>query len=144
MLQPIAAWILVLAVRVLDLDPDIPDAGLKLADLDPKPDGVPRDCVAVGNEGRPAGIRDAGVGDLHDLAASWIEAHERRRVQVHNGRGEDVIRLTGRPGVVCDLVVEGAVRMVGDPVDRKSTRLNSSHGYISYAVFCLKKKRIYK
>src|SRR2546422_3369089 len=26
-------------------------------------------------------------------------------------------------------------------LDRKSTRLNSSHGYISYAVFCLKKKR---
>src|SRR5256884_3286082 len=28
----------------------------------------------------------------------------------------------------------------GARVDRKSTRLNSSHGYISYAVFCLKKK----
>src|SRR5205809_5669843 len=26
--------------------------------------------------------------------------------------------------------------------DRKSTRLNSSHGYISYAVFCLKKKKL--
>src|SRR2546429_6969007 len=30
----------------------------------------------------------------------------------------------------------------GRPEDRKSTRLNSSHGYISYAVFCLKKKTI--
>src|SRR2546422_4794795 len=29
----------------------------------------------------------------------------------------------------------------GHPRDRKSTRLNSSHGYISYAVFCLKKKK---
>src|SRR5687768_17810166 len=30
----------------------------------------------------------------------------------------------------------------GDEIeDRKSTRLNSSHGYISYAVFCLKKKK---
>src|SRR2546422_8584720 len=28
-------------------------------------------------------------------------------------------------------------------LDRKSTRLNSSHGYISYAVFCLKKKKKY-
>src|SRR2546422_5398036 len=28
--------------------------------------------------------------------------------------------------------------------DRKSTRLNSSHGYISYAVFCLKKKNTYR
>src|SRR2546429_6394740 len=27
------------------------------------------------------------------------------------------------------------------PIDRKSTRLNSSHGYISYAGFCLKKKK---
>src|SRR2546429_2533296 len=32
-----------------------------------------------------------------------------------------------------------------EPVtDRKSTRLNSSHGYISYAVFCLKKKKTHK
>src|SRR2546422_3226107 len=37
----------------------------------------------------------------------------------------------------------GAVplRLPGDLGDRKSTRLNSSHGYISYAVFCLKKKK---
>src|SRR6185503_21368705 len=28
--------------------------------------------------------------------------------------------------------------------DRKSTRLNSSHGYISYAVFCLKKKKMHR
>src|SRR2546422_3073380 len=31
---------------------------------------------------------------------------------------------------------------IGKVRDRKSTRLNSSHGYISYAVFCLKKKKI--
>src|SRR2546422_2190717 len=30
---------------------------------------------------------------------------------------------------------------IGAAPDRKSTRLNSSHGYISYAVFCLKKKK---
>src|SRR5256884_2560196 len=30
--------------------------------------------------------------------------------------------------------------IAADAADRKSTRLNSSHGYISYAVFCLKKK----
>src|SRR2546422_4515151 len=34
--------------------------------------------------------------------------------------------------------VRGTAR---DLQDRKSTRLNSSHGYISYAVFCLKKKK---
>src|SRR5689334_23965782 len=33
-----------------------------------------------------------------------------------------------------------AVPMCGVPLDRKSTRLNSSHSSISYAVFCLKKK----
>src|SRR3712207_8808027 len=39
-------------------------------------------------------------------------------------------RLTGGPG---DDIVDGG--------DRKSTRLNSSHANISYAVFCLKKKK---
>src|SRR2546422_5585534 len=34
------------------------------------------------------------------------------------------------------------VHELGLAQDRKSTRLNSSHGYISYAVFCLKKKTI--
>src|SRR2546429_5753124 len=33
-----------------------------------------------------------------------------------------------------------AQAVVGE-INRKSTRLNSSHGYISYAVFCLKKKK---
>src|SRR5256884_3605505 len=33
------------------------------------------------------------------------------------------------------------LQMVPPDTDRKSTRLNSSHGYISYAVFCLKKKK---
>src|SRR2546422_872253 len=38
------------------------------------------------------------------------------------------------------LETHGGVGEVGREMDRKSTRLNSSHGYISYAVFCLKKK----
>src|SRR2546422_7770596 len=40
--------------------------------------------------------------------------------------------------------IHQAIRLPGQhhdrETDRKSTRLNSSHGYISYAVFCLKKK----
>src|SRR2546422_7062643 len=43
-----------------------------------------------------------------------------------------------------DGVVGNSFGRAGDfgfDVDRKSTRLNSSHGYISYAVFCLKKKK---
>src|SRR2546422_6117646 len=35
--------------------------------------------------------------------------------------------------------IDDFYRLLG--TDRKSTRLNSSHGYISYAVFCLKKKK---
>src|SRR5256884_7142377 len=34
-----------------------------------------------------------------------------------------------------------ATHGIGAVIDRKSTRLNSSHGYISYAVFCLKKNK---
>src|SRR2546429_1857668 len=39
--------------------------------------------------------------------------------------------------------VKNAIRVAAGLAkrDRKSTRLNSSHGYISYAVFCLKKKK---
>src|SRR2546422_1692812 len=37
--------------------------------------------------------------------------------------------------------VPGDIAPVVGAQDRKSTRLNSSHGYISYAVFCLKKKK---
>src|SRR3712207_7226463 len=39
--------------------------------------------------------------------------------------------------------LEGRVPRLGEE-DRKSTRLNSSHANISYAVFCLKKKKKYK
>src|SRR2546422_3457912 len=46
---------------------------------------------------------------------------------------EDGKETTLAPGVV--------QRVYGQGPDRKSTRLNSSHGYISYAVFCLKKKK---
>src|SRR2546430_13364536 len=43
----------------------------------------------------------------------------------------------------CQTVTVGYERMKGlRVVDRKSTRLNSSHSQISYAVFCLKKKKI--
>src|SRR2546429_927350 len=40
------------------------------------------------------------------------------------------------------LIAPDSGRVLATSRDRKSTRLNSSHGYISYAVFCLKKKRV--
>src|SRR2546429_6130325 len=42
--------------------------------------------------------------------------------------------------MVCGLPAMLSVIVTAPVRDRKSTRLNSSHGYISYAVFCLKKK----
>src|SRR3712207_7231099 len=51
------------------------------------------------------------------------------RVEAVDLAGDDAQRPTG------------PVRRRADAVDRKSTRLNSSHANISYAVFCLKKKK---
>src|SRR5258708_27082653 len=44
-----------------------------------------------------------------------------------------------RPALPVSQAVSG--RAVANDIDRKSTRLNSSHQIISYAVFCLKKKK---
>src|SRR2546430_7315650 len=50
-----------------------------------------------------------------------------------------LVEAGDRPlGIVLDVTEEPPEGVVG--VDRKSTRLNSSHSQISYAVFCLKKK----
>src|SRR2546422_3375648 len=57
--------------------------------------------------------------------------------------GFEKYRVNG--GIVIQWRTIGTVDFVDVAVsldgDRKSTRLNSSHGYISYAVFCLKKKK---
>src|SRR5205809_1845715 len=46
-----------------------------------------------------------------------------------------------KANVLAGLFVGGMIPFIFSALDRKSTRLNSSHGYISYAVFCLKKKK---
>src|SRR5438105_12635989 len=53
-----------------------------------------------------------------------------------------------RSHAAAEQVIDGLARFLADDVpaghlerDRKSTRLNSSHEWISYAVFCLKKKK---
>src|SRR3712207_8515594 len=58
--------------------------------------------------------------------------HRLRRLQRTVVHGRVVV------GLVPDLRGDGAGQ--DEPQDRKSTRLNSSHANISYAVFCLKKK----
>src|SRR2546422_7927947 len=56
---------------------------------------------------------------------------------------ESVFGRRAAPGALTFALSEGLIMQTGliHGTDRKSTRLNSSHGYISYAVFCLKKKK---
>src|SRR6266478_402362 len=86
------------------------------------------------------GRRDQpGVGEDHVLLALRLVLAE-VRVGVH-GSGEAYHVLDAvsakQPVIRTDVVVDARKALV----DRKSTRLNSSHSQISYAVFCLKKKK---
>src|SRR2546422_4282572 len=55
---------------------------------------------------------------------------------------ESTVEPVVLPTRIPNLLINGSNGIaVGMATDRKSTRLNSSHGYISYAVFCLKKKK---
>src|SRR2546426_7799691 len=69
--------------------------------------------------------RDGGAGN--DRAARVFHGAGNLRVLRVGGGGERRPHESGE-----------------EPEDRKSTRLNSSHLVISYAVFCLKKKKTYK
>src|SRR3712207_8594315 len=62
------------------------------------------------------------------------------------GLGAGLRQWIDRPRGIGPRGATGGVRHVGRvrEEDRKSTRLNSSHANISYAVFCLKKKKIKK
>src|SRR2546422_7502265 len=61
---------------------------------------------------------------------------------IENVRGKDAFVLQSTCAPTNDNLMELLVMVDALKRDRKSTRLNSSHGYISYAVFCLKKKKI--
>src|SRR3712207_7218282 len=71
-----------------------------------------------------AGERQRGAGGRRGAADRGRDRDQRAH---HRGRGVQHGAVHGRGG---------------DRRDRKSTRLNSSHANISYAVFCLKKKKI--
>src|SRR5205814_8290665 len=64
-----------------------------------------------------------------------------RRPDAHLDRAGDGGVRRGREALAQGLLAAGPASL---PLDRKSTRLNSSHLGISYAVFCLKKKKIKK
>src|SRR3712207_7612819 len=74
------------------------------------------------------GDRDLSIALEEDRHVPFVNARHEHRVGVaagDHGEGDPVAVLTAP-----------------SPEDRKSTRLNSSHANISYAVFCLKKKKI--
>src|SRR5205809_6108890 len=78
--------------------------------------------------------------DLHSFPTRRSSDLEQRlRVaQQRPGDGDPLLLAAGERG---GIAIE-ELRLQPDlGQDRKSTRLNSSHGYISYAVFCLKKKK---
>src|SRR5205809_1826722 len=81
---------------------------------------------------------------LHDaLPISLGLSISRTIIEAHGGRIWVESGQTGTKFVFTLPVqarTESAPPPQDDKPDRKSTRLNSSHGYISYAVFCLKKK----
>src|SRR3989454_8104356 len=91
---------------------------------------------------------------LHDALPIFLQKVVDRAIQVHGGLGlTDYVLLShwfrhergariydGPDEVHKTVVARMMLRPYGVDLDRKSTRLNSSHLVISYAVFCLKKK----
>src|SRR2546422_7905940 len=95
---------------------------------DQGPDGSSRERAAASNEARQMGAKHRGEGEDGDLWDGYPGA-------AVDGNERSLERCSEVDSSAWISVPQIAV------LDRKSTRLNSSHGYISYAVFCLKKKK---
>src|SRR2546426_1497969 len=107
-------------------------------------------ALAESTRDDPPGLVRAAL--LGDLASGWAATgdlrylgeaqHLVRRLAGEVGRTEDRAVFADREAYVIGAILDAAPA-VGDSAaaDRKSTRLNSSHLVISYAVFCLKKKK---
>src|SRR3712207_8151288 len=78
---------------------------------------------------------------LHDALPICQGGEDDRQLERRGDAvGQDLVGPGGRE--LAGLLELGLGIGRGDPQDRKSTRLNSSHANISYAVFCLKKQQI--
>src|SRR3712207_7028366 len=82
-------------------------------------------------------FRSPLLPDALQVAAEVLGAHD---VALHPLLEALAVAAYLVPGLVEDVVTVVVAVGVGGVGDRKSTRLNSSHANISYAVFCLKKK----
>src|SRR2546429_6152375 len=83
--------------------------------------------------------RSKAIERVRDLIDRYAATRLAILVLGPTGTGKELVarevhRRSGRPGALTDVNCGALPR----ELDRKSTRLNSSHGYISYAVFCLK------
>src|SRR2546429_3146968 len=101
-------------------------------------------CIAVAAQQREGAGRKGSASILSPPPAEMIFFTE---VVIHlcetrfvESRGADVGDEIVCPGSRSE-VGSGPELQQRQREDRKSTRLNSSHGYISYAVFCLKNKK---
>src|SRR5690606_39984607 len=85
---------------------------------------------------------DAAPTELYTLSHTTLfRSSEQDTQEEQHGRHVDALEYGDNAGRRPRGFVERAVdELRDDPEDRKSTRLNSSHVKISYAVFCLKKK----
>src|SRR2546429_6699413 len=101
---------------------------------------------------RPIGAgRDTGLGPSYtafDMRLSWHHKIQEKATLLLTAEGFNIANHTNFASVNNEVgplfgFAPGFTTFNVHGRDRKSTRLNSSHGYISYAVFCLKKKNIH-
>src|SRR2546429_5703350 len=71
-----------------------------------------------------------------------IREESRRLRQIYNQAWKNNWGFVPFTEAEIEFMTQELSQLIIPELDRKSTRLNSSHGYISYAVFCLKKKNI--
>src|SRR6267143_7042312 len=69
----------------------------------------------------------------------WLQHNRLTVIGVDKERGR--IRVRAHDDACSDITCGDSLLVAGEGSDRKSTRLNCSHSSISYAVFCLKKKK---
>ena len=84
-----------------------------------------------------SGLEDVDLSNVSNMSGIQVFGSCHNLKTVYIGKNTD---FSGKVSIGSNNFA-GCERLL-DPIDRKSTRLNSSHGYISYAVFCLKKKNI--
>src|SRR3712207_7017413 len=87
-------------------------------------------------------------GALERYVSSYTPEISREEVGIVSDAGDGIAHVEGLPSTMANELLEFedgtlgvALNLDVREIDRKSTRLNSSHANISYAVFCLKKKK---